>query len=200
VARIKLEMMRQLQGQMAGEDGEAGGDEGEDGSDESDDEEGAAESKSKSKSKRQKTARDDAFQAALAEAEEEANAAPEDTIAEEDKAGEEAEIEEGEDDDEEYDDDEEDDDDEDIRRDPTKESTIEDGVGCTAVVAVLKGSTLTVANAGDSRCILYRQANRVEPMSFDHKPMDAIEKARIEKAGSFITNEGRVNGNLNLSR
>lgn len=37
-------------------------------------------------------------------------------------------------------------------------------------------------------------------MSYDHKPEDAIEIARIEKAGAKVTADGRVNGGLNLSR
>jgi serine/threonine protein phosphatase PrpC len=36
-------------------------------------------------------------------------------------------------------------------------------------------------------------------MSIDHKPDLVQEKNRIEKAGGFVS-EGRVNGNLNLSR
>ena len=41
------------------------------------------------------------------------------------------------------------------------------------------------------------------PLSFDHKPNDPEERARIHKAGGFIRENGghfRVNGNLNLSR
>jgi len=37
-------------------------------------------------------------------------------------------------------------------------------------------------------------------MSIDHKPTDTGERNRIEKAGSEVTAEGRVDGNLNLSR
>ena len=70
--------------------------------------------------------------------------------------------------------------------------------GCTAVFAYISGSTLYVANAGDSRCVLGRGGKAVQ-MSFDHKPEDAPELARIEAAGGMVT-EGRVNGNLNLSR
>ncbi|XP_044261089.1 probable protein phosphatase 2C 21 [Tribolium madens] len=71
--------------------------------------------------------------------------------------------------------------------------------GCTAVVALLKGNKLYVANAGDSRCIVCRNGKAVE-MSIDHKPEDEPETQRILKAGGEVTWEGRVNGGLNLSR
>mmetsp|Transcript_24982 Transcript_24982/g.59454 ORF Transcript_24982/g.59454 Transcript_24982/m.59454 type:complete len:324 (-) Transcript_24982:110-1081(-) len=70
--------------------------------------------------------------------------------------------------------------------------------GCTAVVALVEGRRLWVANAGDSRCVLSR-AGVVEPMSRDHKPSDPAELERINKAGGFVC-EGRINGSLNLSR
>jgi len=60
------------------------------------------------------------------------------------------------------------------------------------------GDTLWVANAGDSRSVLSRN-DRPFPMSVDHKPDDIEEKTRITDAGGFVS-EGRVNGNLNLSR
>ena len=50
--------------------------------------------------------------------------------------------------------------------------------GCTAVVALIKGSTLYVANAGDSRCVLGRKGTAL-PMSFDHKPENNEELRRI---------------------
>lgn len=56
-----------------------------------------------------------------------------------------------------------------------------------------------MANAGDSRCVLSRAGKAVE-LSFDHKPEDDSEKSRIEKAGGKVTQDGRVNGGLNLSR
>lgn len=71
--------------------------------------------------------------------------------------------------------------------------------GCTAVVALISGRELFVANAGDSRCIVSRGGKVVE-MSFDHKPEDEIELNRIRKAGGRVTLDGRVNGGLNLSR
>ena len=71
-------------------------------------------------------------------------------------------------------------------------------VGCTAVVAVLRGNVLYVANAGDSRCVLGRGGRAVD-LSTDHKPTLPEEMARIQAAGGTIF-EGRVNGNINLSR
>lgn len=65
-------------------------------------------------------------------------------------------------------------------------------------MALFHGNTLYVANAGDSRSVLCRN-NKPFPLSVDHKPDDALEKNRIKEAGGFVS-EGRVNGNLNLSR
>jgi len=74
-----------------------------------------------------------------------------------------------------------------------------DAIGCTANSIIIENyKKLYVANAGDSRSVLAR-AGTALPLSFDHKPENEIEKKRIEKAGSTIT-EGRVDGNLNLSR
>eukprot|EP00793_Prasinoderma_coloniale_P004186 PRCOL_00006362-RA len=70
--------------------------------------------------------------------------------------------------------------------------------GCTAVVAVVRGNSLVVANCGDSRCVLSRGGAAVA-LSRDHKPEDPEELKRIEKAKCFVA-DGRVNGVLNLSR
>ena len=55
-----------------------------------------------------------------------------------------------------------------------------------------------VANAGDSRSVI-SENGKVFELSQDHKPELKNESARIKKAGGFIS-DGRVNGNLNLSR
>ena len=66
-------------------------------------------------------------------------------------------------------------------------------------MALVRDSELTVANVGDSRCVLCRNGIALE-MSVDHKPEDKPELDRINKAGGKVTCEGRVNGGLNLSR
>ncbi|KAJ8393267.1 hypothetical protein AAFF_G00063390 [Aldrovandia affinis] len=71
--------------------------------------------------------------------------------------------------------------------------------GTTAVVALIRGKQLIVANAGDSRCVVSEQGKAVD-MSYDHKPEDELELARIKNAGGKVTMDGRVNGGLNLSR
>jgi len=75
-----------------------------------------------------------------------------------------------------------------------------DSIGCTANLVFIdkKKKKVYVANAGDSRCVFGKKGEAVE-MSIDHKPDCQIEMDRIEKSGSVIT-EGRVDGNLNLTR
>lgn len=71
--------------------------------------------------------------------------------------------------------------------------------GTTAVVALIRGKQLIVANAGDSRCVV-SEGGKALDMSYDHKPEDEVELARIKNAGGKVTMDGRVNGGLNLSR
>jgi len=47
--------------------------------------------------------------------------------------------------------------------------------------------------------VFYQQKDKFFEMSHDHKPDNIEEKQRIEKAGGYIS-DGRINGNLNLSR
>jgi serine/threonine protein phosphatase PrpC len=72
------------------------------------------------------------------------------------------------------------------------------GMGCTAVVAVIHGNKVVIANTGDSRCIISRKGV-AEPLTLDHKPVLLEEAERIIKAGGFVR-DNRVNGALNVSR
>ncbi|KAL6703230.1 Protein phosphatase 2C 2 [Coniothyrium glycines] len=82
-----------------------------------------------------------------------------------------------------------------ILSDPKYEEEVS---GCTASVGIISKDKIYVANAGDSRTVLGVKG-RAKPLSFDHKPQNEAEKARIQAAGGFV-DFGRVNGNLALSR
>ncbi|XP_075522550.1 putative protein phosphatase 2C 22 [Primulina tabacum] len=70
--------------------------------------------------------------------------------------------------------------------------------GTTALAAVVIGSSLVVANAGDCRAVLCRRGKAIE-MSRDHKPICINERMRIEASGGYIY-DGYLNGQLNVSR
>ena len=72
--------------------------------------------------------------------------------------------------------------------------------GCTGCVCTIDADNKKIyfANAGDSRVVMCKEGKAI-PMSTDHKPELETEKERIYKADGWIT-EGRVKGNLNLTR
>jgi len=71
--------------------------------------------------------------------------------------------------------------DEDILADPENKET----GGCAAIAALLShDNKIYVANAGDSRSVLGVKG-QVESLSFDHKPTNNGERARILSAGGF---------------
>ena len=72
------------------------------------------------------------------------------------------------------------------------------GMGCTAVAALIRGRDVTIANTGDSRCVISR-SGIAEPLTLDHKPVLLEEAERIMNAGGFVR-DNRVNGALNVSR
>lgn len=74
----------------------------------------------------------------------------------------------------------------------------DDNSGCAATTMLFTKSQLVCANSGDSRVVLSINGN-AKAMSYDHKPNNEGEKARIVAAGGFV-DVGRVNGNLALSR
>ena len=81
---------------------------------------------------------------------------------------------------------------------PVKQKDVKRTVGCTAVVSLMRGKEIFIANAGDSRCILNRGGIALD-LTIDHKPSLKAEKKRITKAGGHI-HDGRINGGLNLTR
>lgn len=77
-----------------------------------------------------------------------------------------------------------------------------DVAGTTALIALLEGNKLIVANVGDSRGVMCDSKGNPIPLSFDHKPQQMREKKRIKEAGGFVTFNGvwRVAGILATSR
>ncbi|GMF63654.1 unnamed protein product [[Candida] boidinii] len=78
------------------------------------------------------------------------------------------------------------------------EELSKDPSGCAATSAFITEDKIICGNAGDSRTIMSVEGI-VKPLSFDHKPTNEAEKARICAAGGYV-DVGRVNGNLALSR
>ncbi|XP_026821193.1 protein phosphatase 1L [Rhopalosiphum maidis] len=77
-----------------------------------------------------------------------------------------------------------------------------DIAGSTALIVLVEGTTLFVANVGDSRGVMCDKKGNAIPLSFDHKPQQMREKKRIAEAGGFISFNGvwRVAGVLATSR
>ncbi|KAL7159456.1 hypothetical protein ABFS83_01G028000 [Erythranthe nasuta] len=70
--------------------------------------------------------------------------------------------------------------------------------GTTALTALVIGSSLVVANAGDCRAVLCRGGKAIE-MSRDHKPLCLRERRRIEASGGYVY-DGYLNGQINVAR
>ncbi|KAG7663121.1 PTC2 [[Candida] subhashii] len=74
----------------------------------------------------------------------------------------------------------------------------DDDSGCAATSAIITPTHIICGNAGDSRTVMSINGY-AKALSFDHKPSNEGEKARICAAGGYV-DMGRVNGNLALSR
>lgn len=71
--------------------------------------------------------------------------------------------------------------------------------GTTAVSVLISGRDIYIGNCGDSRAVLCRNGTAID-LTVDDKPTNMSEVCRIKKLGGFITANGRVNGDLALSR
>ncbi|EEC45082.1 predicted protein, partial [Phaeodactylum tricornutum CCAP 1055/1] len=70
--------------------------------------------------------------------------------------------------------------------------------GSTCVAVLLTPTHFVCANTGDSRAIL-RRNGKILPLSFDHKPVEVGERARITSAGGVVKGK-RIDGDLAVSR
>lgn len=78
------------------------------------------------------------------------------------------------------------------------EEMSKDPSGCAATSVLICNDKIVCGNAGDSRTVMSIDG-KCKALSFDHKPTNEGEKARIVAAGGYV-DMGRVNGNLALSR
>ncbi|RRT45852.1 hypothetical protein B296_00026569, partial [Ensete ventricosum] len=79
-----------------------------------------------------------------------------------------------------------------------EDCTINSSSGTTALMALVFGKLLLVANAGDCRAVLCRKGEAVD-MSQDHRPIHAAERERVEQTGGFVE-DGYLNGVLSVTR
>lgn len=79
------------------------------------------------------------------------------------------------------------------------ESRVDERSGTTALVAMVLGRSLLVANVGDSRAVLGKRWGKAVQLSSDHKPTSSAERSRIESLGGFVE-DIYLNGELGVSR
>nr|ABK27050.1 unknown [Picea sitchensis] len=78
-------------------------------------------------------------------------------------------------------------------------SCVDMSSGTTALVAMVSGKSLLVANAGDCRAVLGKRWGRTLQLSSDHKLTSSAERKRIESLGGFVE-DVYLNGELGVSR
>ncbi|KAJ2553277.1 cysteinyl-tRNA synthetase, partial [Coemansia sp. RSA 1933] len=71
--------------------------------------------------------------------------------------------------------------------------------GSTAVVAYIHGRTLHVSNVGDALGVVSRRGTPVL-LSKRHDPYDISEIKRIRSIGGYITQQGKVQGQIDITR
>ncbi|KZV39315.1 putative protein phosphatase 2C 49-like [Dorcoceras hygrometricum] len=79
-----------------------------------------------------------------------------------------------------------------------EQSHVDSYCGTTALIAMVLGRYLLVANAGDCRAVLCRKGYALQ-LSEDHRPSCQVERKRIEDLGGIIK-YGYLNGELAVTR
>ena len=64
---------------------------------------------------------------------------------------------------------------------------------------LITNDTIYCANAGDSRAVLATKSGKCIELSYDHKPENPGELARVKAGGGFVE-DGRVQGVIAVSR
>ncbi|KAG0016177.1 cysteinyl-tRNA synthetase, partial [Entomortierella chlamydospora] len=72
--------------------------------------------------------------------------------------------------------------------------------GSSALVAYIKGSTLYSANVGDTIAVLVKKSDSYQAISQKHIPWNPMEVSRIKRSGGFVSENGLLNDELDISR
>ncbi|KAG0205801.1 cysteinyl-tRNA synthetase [Mortierella sp. GBA30] len=76
----------------------------------------------------------------------------------------------------------------------------DEGKGASALVAYVKGVTLYSANVGDAIAVLVKKSDTYQVVSQKHIPWNPTEASRIKRSGGFVSENGRLNDELDISR
>ncbi|KAK5135699.1 hypothetical protein LTR08_004685 [Meristemomyces frigidus] len=72
--------------------------------------------------------------------------------------------------------------------------------GAVATVLYLHGMELYMSNVGDAQALLIQSEGGHRVMTRKHDPAEMAERARIREAGGFVSRQGKLNDQLDVSR
>lgn len=72
--------------------------------------------------------------------------------------------------------------------------------GSTATVMYLHGMELYISNVGDAQALLIHSEGGHKIITRKHDPAEASERQRIREAGGFVSRQGKLNDQLDVSR
>lgn len=72
--------------------------------------------------------------------------------------------------------------------------------GSVATVLYIKGIELYVSNIGDAQALLIRSEGGHKILTQKHDPAESNERARIREAGGFVSRQGKLNDEIEVSR
>lgn len=72
--------------------------------------------------------------------------------------------------------------------------------GSVATVMYLHGMELYMSNVGDAQALLIQSEGGHRVMTRKHDPAESSERARIKEAGGYVSRQGKLNDQLDVSR
>ncbi|KAI9280056.1 hypothetical protein BY458DRAFT_501237 [Sporodiniella umbellata] len=77
---------------------------------------------------------------------------------------------------------------------------IDKDLGASAAMCYLSGTKLYVANVGDTLAIISRNNGQAFEITQKHIPLNPAERWRVQAAGGYVSNTGKLNHELSVSR